>query len=215
MSLTSLFRVGKPKVTETVNRFTCGRNTGGLGTGVYAYKDLDAALNDYSYKHNEQPIYELKNVCKNPLEPVFKENTYDLNDAGTAMRCNEVDDALLKLSFVNGINKIFSKKYNCKPMFDKECRNILKNKIIKSIQKTEECNKKYTKDDPYFGGKHCSQPINHLLNDLGFDCVLPTDKAGGNSNTYGSVILKETVDKKLGRKTVGYENIEDIGKIYK
>lgn len=211
MSLTSLFRVGKPKVTETTNRFTCGRSTGGLGTGVYAYADLDAALNDYSYKHNEQPIYELESVCKKPLEPTHENDTFALNDAGTAMRCGETDEALLQLSFIPGINLALSKKYNCKPMFDKECKDILKDKIMASIQKTEDCIEKYTKDDPYYGGKHCSQPMNHLLNDLGFDCVLPTSKAGGNSNTFGSVILKETVDKELGKKTVGYENIDDFG----
>ena len=211
MSLTSLFRVGKPKVTETTSNFTCGRSTGGLGTGVYAYKDLDAALNDYSYKHNEQPIFELKSICKNPLEPIFEDDTYGLNDAGTAMICGEVDKAVSKLSFVNGINLALSKKYGCKPMFDKECKDILKDKIIASIQKTNDCIKKHEKDEPYRSSKHCSQPINHLLNDLGFDCVLPTDKAKGNSNTFGSVILKETVDKELGKKTVGYENIDNFG----
>ena len=211
MSLISLFRVGKPKVTETTNRFTCSRSTGGLGTGIYAYKDLDAARSDYSYKHNEQPIYKLENICKNPLEPIFEESTYNLNDAGTAMICDEVDKAVLELSFVNGINSAVSKKYNCEPMFDEKCRNVLKDKIIEAIQKTENCIEKHEKDEPYFGGKHCSQPINHLLGDLGFDCVLPTDKAGGNSNTFGSVILKETIDKKLGRKTVGYKDIDDFG----
>ena len=210
MSLQNLFRIGKPRVTETTDNFKCGRGTGGMGTGVYAYADLKAAKEDYSFKEREQPIYELPDICQNPIEPIFFDDTIKLNKAGRKMVCGEIDDAVMELRFIDAINGVFINKYNCNTMFSEDCANKLKVKVESAMKKEDNCFNKHKKDEPH-GSKHCVQPMNHLLKDLGFDCVLPSANAGGNSNEFGSIILKETIDKHLGRKTVGYEDIDDFG----
>jgi len=219
MSLTNLFRVGKPRVTETTNQFDCGRGTGGLGTGIYTYQDLNVAKEHASHTKNKQKVYELPNICKNPLilqEAKYGSEKYTelFNKAGISMRCEDVDSAINRLSWIPEIMTALSEKTNCGKSDSKECANELEKVVISSIQKEKDCRTDKTGKIGY-GSKFCSQAMNHVLNDLGFDCVLPTDKAGGNKNYYGSVILKETVDKKLDRKTVGYEDIEHFGKQYK
>jgi len=216
MSLISLFRVGKPRVTETTNQFDCGRSTGGLGTGIYAYQDLNVAKEHSLHMESKQKVYELPNICKKPLilrEALYGSEKYTelFNKAGISMRCEDVGAATNRFSWIPEIMNAVSKKTNCGKSDSKECANELEKIVISSIQKEKDCRTDKTGKLDY-GSKYCSQAMNHVLNDLEFDCVLPTDKAGGNKNYYGSVILKETVDKKLGRKTVGYEDIEDFGK---
>jgi len=213
----NLYRVGKPRVVETTDRFDCGRGTGGLGTGIYAYKDLDAAESSGSYKSGQQPIYELPNICKDPLnihEDLFGGSsiTNSVNKAGIAIRCGDIEETVERLSWSPEIMERLSERTKCGDPYTTQCDLKLKEIIASAIKEERDCSRN-SKGEETYGSKHCSQPMNHVLRDLGFDCVLPTDRAGGNDYYYGSVILKETIDKHLGRKTVGYEDIDDFGKI--
>ena len=210
MSLQNLFRVGKPRITETTDNFGCGRSTGGMGTGIYAYKDLDAAEENSSYKSGKQSIYELENICKNPIVSTTEFETLKLNDAGIAMRCEEEKEAFDKLIFVDGIMQAVDDKFSCGGKYSTQCDIKLKKIIKSSIKKERDCSRDKEGKETW-GAKYCSHAMNHLLEDLEIDCVLPTNAAGGNSNTFGSIILKETIDKHLGRKTVGYKDIDDFG----
>ncbi|MBU0777478.1 hypothetical protein KKH23_05190 [Patescibacteria group bacterium] len=217
MSLKSLFRVGIPRVTETISRFGCGRDTGGLGTGVYAYSDLDIAKKNSMVVSGKQPIFEIdvSEMCKNPLkieEDLFGSDltTRSLNKAGIAMRCKNIDEATERLTWIPGIMKAVSEKTSCGDEYDFKCEQELKSLVKSSIKKERDCSKYKGKET--WGAEYCSQAMNHLLQDLGFDCVLPTDRAGGNSNYLGSVILKESVDKKLGIKTIEGKDIHNFGK---
>lgn len=213
----SLFRVGIPRVTETTSRFGCSRGTGGLGTGIYAYRDLEAAKKNSMVVSDKQPIFKIdvSEMCKNPLkikEDLFGSDltTRSLNKAGISMRCEDIDKATEKLTWIPGIMKALSEKTSCGDDYGSKCEQELKNLVKLSIKKERDCSKYKGKET--WGAESCSQAMNHLLENLGFDCVLPTDRAGGNSNYLGSVILKETIDKKLGIKTIENENIHDLGK---
>jgi hypothetical protein len=66
----TLYRVGKPRITETwIGRYNHNRGTGGLGTGVYAYATKAGATND-SDSHaagGDQPVITLRDALADPL----------------------------------------------------------------------------------------------------------------------------------------------------
>ena len=224
ININTLYRVGIPRITETTNRFNCGRDTGGIGTGIYAYYTRKAAIKDSNYEKGKQPIYRLSNIIHNPLELESEKESYALNDLGKNMRCHDMLAIRTQIAF-NDIPSLKRQMYKImstisdKETIDENYEEWILEYINMAIEFSDECPLKYNKpkiiDDKDYtsiiGSKHCSQPMNYLLYKLlEIDSVIPYGYLA-DSNGMGCVILKETVDKYLGRKTIGGEDITDIG----
>lgn len=222
ININTFYRVGIPKITETTNHFNCGRDTGGIGTGIYAYYTYKAAIQDSNYEKGKQQIYRLSNITLHPLELESEKESYALNDLGKNMRCHDMLAIRTAISF-DYIPSLKRQMYKVMSTSDKETidenyEEWLLNYINMSIEFSDECSLKHNKpmiiDNKDYtsivGSKQCSQPINYLYKMLEIDSVIPHWNLA-NSNLMGCVILKETVDKYLGRKTVGGEDITDIG----
>jgi len=222
----TLYRVGIPRITETTNRFDCGRGSGGLGTGIYAYHSLETALKDSSYIKGEQQIYILSNITHNPLELESEKESLNLNDLGKNMRCKDMLAIRTAIDF-NYIPSLKRQMYKImattsdEETIDKYYEKWILDYINMAIESTDNCSAKYNKTliidgkdyTTIMGSKNCSHAMNYLLyNLLEIDSVIPYGHLA-NSNWMGCVILKERVDKYLRRKTVGGEDIPDIGHI--
>lgn len=84
-----LWRVGVPSIGETwPRRFKHIRSTGGIGTGVYAFRDEEPARQNVAGKPDDAAntdVFHLRNALKNPIQPVSKEATEILNRLGRRM----------------------------------------------------------------------------------------------------------------------------------
>lgn len=219
----TLYRVGIPRITETTDKFDCGRGSGGIGTGVYAYYTYKTAKEDSNYEKGKYAIYKLSNIIHSPLELMSERESLALNDLGKAMRCKDMLKIRTLINFneipslKNQMYKVMSTTSN-KETTDEYYNEWMLEYINISIEITDECPKKYNKkiiiDDKDYtsiiGSKHCSHAMNHLLKMLEIDSVIPYGHLA-DSNWMGCVILKETIEKYLGRKLVGYEDILDLG----
>lgn len=216
----TLYRVGIPRITETTNRFTCGRDTGGIGTGIYAYRSLSSAKKDSNYIKGEQKIYLLEAKKGFILYPLSENESLHLNNLGKYMRCKDCSN--IKFHVLYGFYPSLEKRYDLvygnlhKKEYDVR-RELLK-MIGLAIRESEECAvknvvKRIIIDDKDYtniiGNRKCSQPINYLFNYFDIEAVIPHGHLA-DSNWMGSVILKETIDKKIGRITEGYENIPEL-----
>lgn len=64
-----LYRVGTPSIGEVwLRRFQSNRSTGGLGTGVYAFRDRIPAEENVGVQRGGKDVFEMQNALENPLE---------------------------------------------------------------------------------------------------------------------------------------------------
>jgi len=190
------YRVGHPRITEAMNRMDPGRGTGYMGTGIYFYGSRQAMEKDKNFAKGEQDGYELACACKHPL--VIKEGE---DGWGTAWGFRFSD-------FSRSLVRTLSGWEDEKPMvgildgvvpecsgyegYDR-CRKL----ALESIETTRKCQK----DAGTPWASTCSQPVNHFLERLGYDCVIPGSLA--DRNDVGSVLLKEPLVKCLGEVEPG------------
>lgn len=84
-----LWRVGTPTIGETwPKRFKHTRSTGGIGTGVYAFRDEQPARENVARKPEgagNTEVFHLRNALKNPIQPTTEEATRLLNQLGRRM----------------------------------------------------------------------------------------------------------------------------------
>ena len=120
-----LYRAGTPSIGEVwLRRFHSGRSTGGLGTGVYAFRTEDGAAGHVNRARSESGIFHLKNALDNPLQPSTLEATEELVDLSRAMSMfaeraienpPDYDDAIARIEDgnyvdVNPLGGIFSER---------------------------------------------------------------------------------------------------------
>jgi len=78
----TLYRVGVPSIGETYGRrYNASRDTGGLGTGVYAFTEQSAAAENVSAPDDDREVFELRNALSSPIRPGTFQATVGLNDA--------------------------------------------------------------------------------------------------------------------------------------
>jgi len=84
-----LWRVGVPSIGETwPKRFKHTRSTGGIGTGVYAFRDEQPARDNVARKPegaSGTEVFRLRNALQNPIQPTTEEATRVLNQLGRRM----------------------------------------------------------------------------------------------------------------------------------
>lgn len=196
-----LYRVGVPSIGETYGRrFTGSRDSGGLGTGVYAFTTMEAAKNNAS---DDQEVFVLENALTNPIKPEDFQTTVALNDLGIEM--------------ARAAGRVRRDESTFPEERDNPDRR-LKRKARDVLFGTPELQSLYGFDTDEFVRSVISasalanqsletermgtigQPMNHLLWPH-FDGVYPKGEAG-ESGTYGAVIFKSKIDDCVGRRTV-------------
>lgn len=215
----NLYRVGTPSIGETwPRRFSYTRGSGGLGTGVYAFRDRDAAEQNIERTSPDKQLIVLRNAVENPIQPRTPDATKDLVRLSRAMdllrRENgrgsyTYDDALNTRAQTVAITDGFGVEAgwgNGSRFVSSFAREVLFN--------TPELRSRYGYDEDEFvedfvratreaenevsGRRGNTQPINHLLYPE-FDGVAPVDGAGGNTGRDGCVIFLERVEKCVDR----------------
>ena len=205
----TLYRVGTPSIGETYGRrYNASRNTGGLGTGVYAFTEREAAESNVENSSPDRQVYELRNALERPIRPADYQTTVALNDT--------TREALRAVNRVqSGETTYREEKSDPTPRMKRKARSVLFD--------TPELRDRYGFDTDEFIGAWIEaaktatmlrqdepegtavQPINLLLHP-DFDGVYPRGEAG-RSGTYGAVILKGKVDDCVGRTTTLNEEI--------
>lgn len=241
----TVYRVGLPRITEPwIRSFTSNRDTGGLGTGVYAYVSRSAAEEDVERaRRNDRgatEVYELTSAIDRPLviigdnedrvrkfhkfsgllsliarrerdDPGYIDNfpddyedTLSINhrnfewvnepvDEGLFTREDPVTDTYSLVSFMTlrvG-SRAFGDGLDDQPVYEAAlaaCREA-------AAQEGSSFNETWL------------QPINYFLWPQ-FDGVYPTSGAGGDSNRWGACILKQKIDRCLGRVVESNEDLD-------
>lgn len=207
---TTLYRVGTPSIGETFGmRFNRARDTGGLGTGVYAFTTREAADQNVERTSPDREVFELYNAVENPVSPSTFQATVKLNDMSV--------EAVRLIHRVRSGDTTYDEARESPPRrMDRKAFGVLLN--------TPQFRPEFGLDDDRFvrawidacesadnaqdsrDSRTATQPINHLLWPE-FDGVTPRGEAG-ESGTYGAVILKERVDGCAGYETSFGEQIE-------
>lgn len=201
-----LYRVGVPSIGETYGRrWTAARDSGGLGTGVYAFTTREAAE---SNADADQEVYVLKNALSNPVRPEDFQTTVALNDMSVEM--------------ARAIERVRRDETTWPEERDNPTSRM-RRKAREFLFGTPQLQALYGFDTDEFVGDVISasalalqsleteregtvgQPINHLLWPE-FDGVYPEGEAG-ESGTYGAVIYKTKIDNCVGRRTERAEKI--------
>lgn len=227
MALT-LYRVGEPSIGEAyINRWTWSRSTGGIGTGVYAFRTREAAEDNIAMPHNDGPLYELEDALENPIQPPTMEATRELNKLSRKVDLisNLADQGKVDLEEVKDDPVLHPVALSTGFGRDSHLGNgdPLNRHAFNVLLKTPELREKYGMDDKQFtadlieaaqeardrcqgvGDKTCVQPINQLLWP-DYDGVAPHSGAGGDTGQFGCVIFKEKIDQCVG-PTESFEEI--------
>ena len=205
----SLYRVGTPSIGETFGRrYNAGRDSGGLGTGVYAFTSREAAEGNVDNTSPDKQVYELRNALENPIRPADFQTTVALNATS-----REAVRAIARVR--NGETTYAEEKENPTSRMKGKSRSVLfdtpqlrdrfgfdtdafVDAWIEAAQTADMAQREET-------AQTSVQPINLLLYPT-FDGVAPRGEAG-RSGTYGAVIFKEKVDDCVGRETERSEEI--------
>jgi hypothetical protein len=158
------------------------RGTGYFGTGVYFYVTKQGREDDRAYGAKEQPGVDMKCACRKP----FKLKTWDegvdfhnfSRDMMRSVKSKDQRAPTCRLALSEGLGISWA-----------ECNQRSKD----AVEATRRC--LVEAGTPW--APYCTQPINHLLGDLGFDCVYPLGEMG-DDNSFGAVILKEAIDECVG-----------------
>lgn len=196
-----VYREGLPRITEPIFAQEGYRDTGFYGTGIYAYRDLEAT------DQQNEDVYELDVPNLTLLSACLS----DLRIVGDKLCSYLEKDTKIKLD---------SKKHDnlCDALTKIEDMNndidFSEDDLRKAIQQSKTCLK--TKEST-----KCSLPINHLFRMKGFHGVYPfncrhkmikegdqwvrkyvvDENSAANSNAYGIVIFKQNRNqiKKISR----------------
>lgn len=168
-----------------------GRGTGYFGTGVYFYTSPDGAKDhrcEGKELENERcsTILEMECPCKRPfIIPDNNDTVWEFHrfsrDMVRAVRWKDsppprVYQAIVPLRH-NGVKLDYEE---------------LQERIDRAVSEVKHCVKQggwWTPD--------CTQPINHLLRGLGFDCVYPLGEYG-ERNDLGAVLFREDLAECMG-----------------
>ena len=201
-----LYRVGVPSIGETYGRrFNASRDTGGLGTGVYAFTTREAAEDNADA---DQEVFVLRNALSNPIKPEDFQTTVSLNDLGVEMaraaaRVRQ-DESSFPEERDNPDSRLRRKARDVlfgtpelQSLYGFDTDEFVQD-VISATALAEQSRE--TEREGTVG-----QPMNHLLWPE-FDGVYPEGEAG-ESGTYGAVIYKTKIDECVGRRTERAEEI--------
>jgi|APHM01.1.fsa_nt_gi hypothetical protein len=202
----TLHRVGVPSIGETYGRrWNANRGTGGLGTGVYAFRTMEAAE---SNADEGQTVFMLRGALTNPVVP---------EDFSTTVAVNDMSKELARL-----IVRVSEGETTYEAAREDNPRR-LRRKSRKVLFGTPQLSSLYGFETDVFVSEAidaaqvaaeerdeipagtATQPINKLLYPQ-FDGVYPRGEAG-DSGTYGCVVFKEKVDRCVNRVTKRAERI--------
>lgn len=224
-----LYRVGTPSIGETwLDRFTRGRGSGGLGTGVYAFRDRHAAEENIENSHDGGTLHVLHNALDRPIQPSTLDATRAINKLSRLLTWvhHEVQSGHADyddlLSRPGEVRVSTGAGFGSDPGVGQG--TLLHSVAFDILLGTTELREEYSFDEERFvtdaleatreasracsgrRGPPCVQPINHLLWPQ-FDGVAPYDSAGGNAGKHGCVVFKQKVDACVGHKTESFEEI--------
>lgn len=219
-----LWRKGEPSIGETwPRRFSHGRSTGGIGTGIYAFRTESAARrNANDDRFRDDGVFRLQNALERPIQPRTRDATETLNDFSRKLSLMaysvyrdqitweriEERGAHLSLTLTGGLGG--------DPRVG-DGGDWLGSDLITLLGDTPELREQYGYDSDALAeagiraakaayntlggtwGGHQPQPLNHLLYP-DFDGVYPYESAGGDSGQWGCVILVERVQECVNRE---------------
>lgn len=226
-----LYRVGVPSIGEAWGRrFNYSRSSGGLGTGVYAFRDRAAAESNITRSSPDAELYVLENVLENPIHPLTRDATDALARVSRYMDLLYTEDQNGEYTFDDAIASLESGVpptaslsnflsttigYGDGKAITNPARTALFDTpglrerygydtdafLIDFVQATRRAGNEYRR-----GSDVAVQPINVLLYPE-YDGVAPSDGAGGNTGRHGCVVFKQKVDECVGRTTESFEEV--------
>ena len=230
----TLYRVGDPSIGEAwPARFRFNRSTGGLGTGVYAFREESAAKRNEGEEWTNDGVFEIPNAITSPVQPTTEDATESLVRLSRVMvlmvrevRAGEYtfDEARGgDFTYFNLTGGLFGDPqmgdFNDTPL-----RELLREAIwdtpelrakygydqdeprMDVIDAAEEAKRRVESSSEAWWQSSGVQPINVWLYPE-FDGVAPLAGAGGNTGQYGCVVFKERVDECVGRETKSNETV--------
>jgi hypothetical protein len=226
-----LYRVGVPSIGEVYKaRFTWNRGTGGIGTGVYAFRDEWAATSNISNSSPDKQLYVLDDILSNPIQPSTLDATMDLHRLSTFMSYLSVRDASGEYSYEEALENADSLR-GSKPTGWGEggfgSGESLGSLAFTILLQTPQLRDSYGLDEEAFlrafieatreAGRMLDtgpprstvQPVNVLLYPE-FDGVAPLEGAGGDTGKWGCVVFKQVIDQMVGRTTTTGEKVPGV-----
>jgi hypothetical protein len=224
----TLYRVGKPSIGEAwPARYSWSRSTGGIGTGVYMFRDKAAATGNIERVSPDKDLIVFDDALENPIQPRTQEATDALNRCGRVMALlasrAEIDEItfaeardrgeMLRFSLGGfdgegfGSGEALSKPFRTVLFDTPELRDAYGYDIEGFVMDGIDAAEAALRDSDGRMDRTSVQPMNKLLYPE-HDGVAPVDGAGGNIGQYGCVIFKEVVDKAVGRETESFEEVE-------
>jgi len=227
---TDLWRVGVPSIGETwPRRFSYSRSTGGLGTGVYAFRSENAAVSNVANKPDDakKEIFHLRNAVENPLQPQSIDAVEALNRLSRRMGLvarkvaagqeswNYVFEQgeFLSLSLHGGIGGDARIGSGSDSMGRGLLDLLLDTPQLKDVYglSTEDlaqdaliaAKRAYEANNRKEFGGEVSQPLNHLLWPH-FDGIVPPSGAGGDRGMWGCCIFIERIEKCVPDRELEY-----------
>ncbi len=224
-----LYRVGEPTIGEVWRaRFSYGRGSGGLGAGVYAFRDRSAAEDNIENTSPDKELIVLENALSNPIQPGTRDATDALVELSRYMDLLYTTDNSGEFTFEEAIDRGDSLRGSLKSTFGREIGfgsgDALSPKAQTVLLDTPELRTRYEYEpEPFLldfirATRRAAQadlstidgtavqPINELLYP-DFDGVAPRAGAGGNTGRHGCVVFKQKVDDCVGRETESFETV--------
>lgn len=217
----TLYRVGYPTIGEvwSARAFQQGRSTGGWGTGVYAFRDRPAAVQNEAQEKFLDGVYPLEAALQNPLQPGTRDAAWAINRLSRIMvlladkvregeltyaeAANKTNNLTLQYSLGTTasvgtgkgsfVGRVAQDALFETPGLQRRYGFDTDDFITDLLRATKEADSK--RDDRK---TLATQPINELLYPE-FDGVAPVDGAGGNVGSIGCVIFIEKVEDCAGR----------------
>jgi hypothetical protein len=226
-----LYRVGVPSIGEVYKeRFNFGRGSGGIGTGVYAFREEWAANSNIEDTSPDRELYVLEDILESPIQPTTRDAVFALHDLSTYMDYLSVTDDMGTFTFDDALEEgdtLRAAKPGgfSEPGFDggKLLSSLASTFLLHTpqlrpnygydnaallrdfIEATREATRMADAADQATG----VQPVNVLLYP-DHDGVAPLAGAGGNTGTWGCVVFKQVVDEIVGRETTSFEKVPEL-----
>jgi hypothetical protein len=185
-----------------------GRSTGYFGTGVYFYTDEHCLIPEEG-----QPLIEMTCPCKKPLylsdEPLDRFAADAIKRGVVAKEYYEKGIKLHQMS-----RKMVDAVRGDEPGFSlylymdsvSEMFGVPEDEFRQAVDEAIEATKQCLKVNGQWSSK-CSQPINYLMENYGFDCVYPKGELG-RCNSHGAVLMREPLEQCLGHAVKAREDID-------
>jgi len=186
-----LFRVGKPRVTETLSKHFTERGTGQQGTGIYAYGSKSYAIQIAE----NRPIYKIDASKVKFFTP--------RNIIPQSFFVDGQKDFIRLSTVMNAI--ALAKSFNDKKWYGRSIEDLMNDAILIGShfdfteKQINEAINKTVKEVKSSDTTKASQPINHLLGVKGYGGVDP-GKNLRDDNSVGIVVFRETFGIKSGEE---------------